>query len=83
MRLRNSLAKIIRYSPLPPRPGIISVPRPSLYYYNTSWIPKEIGNLLKIKKTFFQPKFKFTISEEAANYNYNLLKNQDLNLANC
>ena len=53
MRLRSSLAKIFRYPPLPPRPGIIPVPRPSLHYYNTSWLPKEIGNLLKIKETFF------------------------------
>ena len=38
MRLRSSLAKIIKYPPLPPRPGIILVPRPSLQYYNTSWL---------------------------------------------
>ena len=80
MRLRSSLAKIIKYPPLPPRPGIIPVPRPSLKYFNTSWLPKEIGNLLKIKETFFQPKFKFTISEEAATYNYNLLKNSGFDL---
>ena len=53
MRLKSSSAKIIKYSPLPPRPGIILVPRPSLQYYNTSWLSNEIGNLLKIKETFF------------------------------
>ena len=60
-------------------PGITPVPRPSLNYFNTSWLPKEIGNLLKIKETFFQPKFKFTICEDAAIYDYNLLKDSWFN----
>ena len=80
IRYSSSVAAGTRLPVLPPRPSLHHVPRPSLHFYNSSWLPKEIDKLLKVKEIFSVPKFKFTICDDSANFNYELLQNEGFNL---
>ena len=81
IRFSSSVAAETRFPALPPRPSIHHVPKPSLRHCGTSWLPKTIDRLLKIKKTNFSvPKFRFTICDDSATFNYNLLRDEGFKL---
>ena len=64
--------------PLPPTPTNIPIPKPSAQ--TRSPIVQAIEDLLQISSPMQEPKFKFVISKEAAEYNFNILQENKFNL---
>ena len=78
---RNSRPAIeIENIELPPRPNHPPPIHPSIYSYDNSWLPKELNRLLNTKEKMHPPNFKFSISNESAKFNFNLLKKHDFDL---
>ena len=78
---RNSRPAIeIENIKLPSRPSHPPPLHPSIYFYDNSWLPKELNRLLNIKEKMYPPSFKFLISNESEKFNFSLLKKHDFDL---
>jgi hypothetical protein len=65
---------------LPPKPPAVPIPKPSESHSSTAYLPTVISSLLQQSSILEAPVFKFTISDESASFNMNLLRKNNFDL---